>query len=255
MKSCWRPRTNSWQRSTPLPTDSELNSRKRDLFAKETIDGGTYCETERKTQESATRHASLFQSAMADSNNNSPAQAPGVRPAIDWPLELQRHGRWLRSVLVVRSRESGVVEELFQEVALTALRDGHAVKNEQKAAPWLYRVAVRQALMHRRRMGRERRRMSTLTEQSSVRSHDEQSTDPLAWLLADERNQLIRQAVDTIPGKAAEILLLKYSENWSYRQIAEHLGVSEQAVDSRLHRARHKLRSRLSQLQVIEVSS
>lgn len=148
-----------------------------------------------------------------------------------------------------------VVEELFQEVALTALRDGHAVRDEQKAAPWLYRVAVRQALMHRRKMGRERRRMSSLADQTSVVASDEQSTDPLGWLLADERNRLIRQAVDAIPGKDAEILLLKYSENWSYRQIAEHLGVSEQAVDSRLHRARHKLRCRLSQLQVIEVSS
>ncbi|MFT5324137.1 MAG: RNA polymerase sigma factor (sigma-70 family) [Planctomycetaceae bacterium] len=192
---------------------------------------------------------------MTDSDHNSATQPPELRPAIDWPLELQRHGRWLRSVLVVRSRESGVVEELFQEVALTALRDGHAVRDEQKAAPWLYRVAVRQALMHRRKMGRERRRMSSLAEQASVVTNDEQTTDPLGWLLADERNRLIRQAVDAIPGKDAEILLLKYSENWSYRQIAEHLGVSEQAVDSRLHRARHKLRCRLSQLQVIEVPS
>jgi RNA polymerase sigma-70 factor (ECF subfamily) len=186
---------------------------------------------------------------MADSDNNFES-----RPAIDWPMELQRHGRWLRSVLVVRSREPGVIEELFQEVALTALRDGHSVRDDQKAAPWLYRVAVRQALMHRRRRGRERRRMMSLAERS-IELNSEQTTDPLGWLLADERNRLIRQAVDAIPGKDAEILLLKYSEDWSYRQIAEHLGVSEQAVDSRLHRARHKLRNQLSQLHVIEVSS
>lgn len=192
---------------------------------------------------------------MTNSDNNSAAQPPSISPAIDWPLELQRHGRWLRSVLVIRSRESGVVEELFQEVALAALRDGHTVKENHKAAPWLYRVAVRQALMHRRKRGRERRRISSLTEQASVVTDDEQTTDPLGWLLADERNRLIRQAVDAIPGKDAEILLLKYSENWSYLQIADHLGVSEQAVDSRLHRARHKLRCRLLQLQVIEVSS
>lgn len=74
----------------------------------------------------------LNASEMADSDNN---QTP--RPAIDWPMELQRHGRWLRSVLVVRSRESGIVEELFQEVALTALRDGHAVRENDKAAPFV----------------------------------------------------------------------------------------------------------------------
>lgn len=187
---------------------------------------------------------------MTDLDNNL-----NPRPAIDWPLELQRHGRWLRSVLVVRSREPGVVAELFQEVALTALRDGHSVKDEHKAAPWLYRVAVRLALMHRRKMGRERRRMSSVVDRSTGNECHDQSADPLAWLLADERNRLIRQAVDAIPGKDAEILLLKYSEDWSYRQIAAHLGISEQAVDSRLHRARQKLRSQLAQLQVIEVSS
>ena len=191
----------------------------------------------------------LNASEMADSDNN---QTP--RPAIDWPMELQRHGRWLRSVLVVRSRESGIVEELFQDVALTALRDGHVVRENDKAAPWLYRVAVRQALMHRRKMGRERRRLSSLAERS-ISDSDDQSTAPLGWLLADERNRLIRQAVDAIPGKDAEILLLKYSEDWSYQQIADHLGISEAAVDSRLHRAKQKLRVRLSQLQVIEVSS
>lgn len=192
---------------------------------------------------------------MTDSDNNSAAHPSSVRPAIDWPMELQRHGRWLRSVLVIRSREPGVVAELFQEVALTALRDGHSLKDGGKAAPWLYRVAVRLALMHRRRMGRERRRLSSFAERSIPNANDDQSTDPLGWLLADERNRLIREAVDGLPGRDAEILLLKYSEDWTYRQIAEHLGVSEQAVDSRLHRARQKLRSRLSQLQVIEVSS
>lgn len=197
----------------------------------------------------------LIQSTMAEPDNNAEPAQTGISPAIDWPLELQRHGRWLRSVLIVRSRESSVVEELFQEVALTALRDGHAVRDQQKAAPWLYRVAVRQALMHRRRMDRERRRLSAMTREPSSHDHEEPLSDPLKWLLADERDRSIRSAINGLPGKDAEILLLKYTENWSYRQIAEHLGVSEHAVDSRLHRARHRLRSRLSQLEIIEVPS
>ena len=44
----------------------------------------------------------------------------------------------------------------------------------------------------------------------------------------------------------AELLLLKYTEDWSYRQIAANLGVSESAVEARLHRARQKLRSALA---------
>lgn len=67
--------------------------------------------------------------AMAASGNNSIS-----RLAIDWPMELQRHGRWQRSVLVALSRESDAVDELVQEVALTALRNRQVVRDDPKAA-------------------------------------------------------------------------------------------------------------------------
>jgi len=72
--------------------------------------------------------------------------------------------------------------------------------------------------------------------------------DPLDWLLADERKAMVRQALQQLPRRDAEVLLLKYSEDWSYRQMAEHLGVSESAVEARLHRARQKMRSELHRL-------
>ena len=42
--------------------------------------------------------------------------------------------------------------------------------------------------------------------------------------------------------------------NWSYQQIADHLGVSHSAVESRLHRARKRMRAELAAMEVIEVS-
>jgi RNA polymerase sigma-70 factor (ECF subfamily) len=58
----------------------------------------------------------------------------------------------------------------------------------------------------------------------------------------------VRQAVACLPRRDAEMLLLKYTEDWSYRQLAEHLGISTSAVEARLHRARGRLRSKLMQL-------
>ncbi len=79
-----------------------------------------------------------------------------------------------------------------------------------------------------------------------------QSLDPLSWLLADERRSLIRQALGQLNPRDAEILLLKYTENWSYHQIAVHLGIGHAAVEARLHRARARLRAELAALDVIE---
>jgi RNA polymerase sigma-70 factor (ECF subfamily) len=42
-----------------------------------------------------------------------------------------------------------------------------------------------------------------------------------------------------------EILMLKHSERWTYREIAEYLGISADKVVYRLARARARLRQRL----------
>jgi RNA polymerase sigma-70 factor (ECF subfamily) len=60
-----------------------------------------------------------------------------------------------------------------------------------------------------------------------------------------ERNDILQHALNTLVGADAEVLLLKYGERWSYRQIAERLGISEKAVDCRLARARNRLRQEL----------
>ncbi len=60
----------------------------------------------------------------------------------------------------------------------------------------------------------------------------------MEWLLVDERRRHVQEALGRLSPRDAEILLLKYTENWSYQEIAHHLGVSLSAVESRLHRAR-----------------
>jgi RNA polymerase sigma-70 factor (ECF subfamily) len=77
--------------------------------------------------------------------------------------------------------------------------------------------------------------------------------DPLGWLLADERQDLVRQAMARLPGRDVEILLLKYTENWSYEQLAQHTGVSESAIESRLHRARRRLRKQLAAVEIVGI--
>ena len=83
---------------------------------------------------------------------------------------------------------------------------------------------------------------------SPAAGHDTHADGPLAWLMADERQRLTRAALDRLPQQDAEILLLKYTENWSYRELAAHLGIGASAVESRLHRARGRLRRELTNL-------
>jgi RNA polymerase sigma-70 factor (ECF subfamily) len=174
---------------------------------------------------------------------------------MDWQAALAQHERWLRTILAARLRDREAVEEVLQEVALAAVRQAAPLRDPAKAAPWLYRLAVRQVLLYRRKLGRRRKLTARLVERSPPCEHDPDAIDPLAWLLADERKRLLGQALALLAARDVEILLLKYTENWNYHQIAKHLGVSHSAVETRLHRARARLRTELAALEQSEVPS
>ena len=172
--------------------------------------------------------------------------------AVDWTDVLARHARWLRTVLWARLGDPESVEEVMQEVSLAAVQQQAPVADPAKLPGWLYRVAVRQALLYRRRQGRQRRRDKAYAERKATAGPE--SPDPLRWLLAAERSALLRRALEHLPRRDRELLLLKYTEDWSYRQLAEHLGISQPAVEARLHRARRRLREELARRNVTEES-
>ncbi len=165
---------------------------------------------------------------------------------VDWPAMLAEHGRWLRTVLLARVGEPSAVDDLMQEIATAAVEKGHQLRDPASAAPWLYRLAVVAALQYRRRQGRQRKLIDRFAERQLPTDSDTREADPLDWLLAEERRSLVRRALDRLPKRDAEILLLKYTEDWSYRQLADRLGMSTSAVEARLHRARQKMRRALA---------
>jgi RNA polymerase sigma factor (sigma-70 family) len=183
-----------------------------------------------------------------------PRQRAGTQAdaaSVDWPRLLAEHDRWLRTVVAVRLGEPQAIDEVMQEVALAAIRQHAPLADRDKAAPWLYRLAVRQTLLYRRKHGRQRKLVERVALRNQPSEGDNRDPDPLGWLLAKERRGQVREAVSRLGRHDAEILMLKYIEEWSYRELAEHLGVSESAVEARLHRARQRLRAELTALNLV----
>lgn len=185
--------------------------------------------------------------------NDASAETDGLAStaSIDWQAALAAHDRWLRTVIYARVGEPQAVDEVLQEVSLAAVRQKAPLQDASKVAPWLYRLAVTQALLYRRKQGRRRKLTDQYAQDRRPTEEDTRELDPLGWLIAEERRQLVRTALGRLPKRDAEILLLKYTEDWSYRELATHLGTSESAVQTRLHRARQRMRSELAALEVI----
>lgn len=171
---------------------------------------------------------------------------PAASGGIDWAVVLPQHERWLRAVILARVKEPQAVDEVLQEVALSAVRQHAPIQDPEKVGPWLYRLAVLTSLMYRRAVGRRKKWLKRYGQESN--NGHAGDGNPLEWLMRSEREELVRRALAVLPARDAELLFLKYTQDWSYQQIADHLGLSFSAVQTRLHRARQRLRVELQRL-------
>lgn len=180
---------------------------------------------------------------MLDTGNDDQVLRTPDAVEIDWDAELRKHARWLRAVVFARVGEPQAVEEVMQEIALEAVRQKAPIHDPAKVPQWLYRLAVLQSLLYRRRQGRRRKLLERYRKSREVSVGT--PGDPLEWLLHGERMRLVREALARLPARDAEVLLMKYAEDLSYDEIAERLGISFSAAQARLHRARNRLRSEM----------
>jgi len=180
----------------------------------------------------------------------------GVEEAVVFPSDareaLRMHGPWLRAVAIARLRGLEGADDVMQDVAIAAVRNWETLRTTANAKAWLYRLTVRAALMHRRTLGRARRRIKEAAETYRAVHGLEEGTretngggDPLGSLLDGERFGQLREAISRLPGKDVEMLLLKHVDDCSYQEIAERMGVTPGVVQMRLFRARQKLREML----------
>lgn len=171
----------------------------------------------------------------------------------DWLEGLKRNEPWLRRVLFNRVGDRDVVDDLMQEISLAISRPELRPREENRLGAWLYQVAIRQAYMYRRKMGRLRRHVASQPVETSEATGDA-AENPLHWLLGREHRQAVRQALHGLKELDREILMLKYSENWTYQQLADHLGVSVHTIEHRLLKAKKELRQLLKQAHVEELT-
>jgi RNA polymerase sigma factor (sigma-70 family) len=126
-----------------------------------------------------------------------------------------------------------LAEEIASETFIRAFdRRASFDRSREDARPWLFGIA---ANLMRRHWRTERRRLNALGRLESI------GPDETA---AEERADLIA-ALDALPAKEREALLLFALADLTYEEIAEALDVPIGTIRSRLSRARDRIRKRL----------
>ena len=144
------------------------------------------------------------------------------------------------SIAAAILRDVQLGEDVAQEVFLSAWQGIGRLQNPQSFAPWIRQVTRNQARMAARARGRRRRRMAE--DEQLLASAADPAPAAREQLVSAEERETLAAVLDDLPDDAREIVTLYYREGRSTRQVAELLGLGEDAVKKRLERARAAIR-------------
>ncbi len=139
-----------------------------------------------------------------------------------------------------------------QEVFLKAFRGIRGFRQGSSLKTWLYRIALREALNHRRWFKRRMQKNVSIDAQpeegrAAVEIEDESAT-PFDRLAAIEIQQAVQGALLQVPEVFRSAVILRDLEGMSYEEVAEVLDCSVGTVKSRILRGRRALRGLLNPL-------
>ncbi len=140
--------------------------------------------------------------------------------------------------------------DALQDAFFQAFKALPRFAGQAQLATWLHRIAVNACLMKlRSRRARPEEPIEPLLPRFLEDGHQERSSiewsEPLAAVERAEVRALVRGAIDRLPASYREVLLLRDIEELDTAETSALLGISENAVKIRLHRARQALRELL----------
>jgi len=149
----------------------------------------------------------------------------------------RHHARVYRFCLrIVGNRQTA--EDLVQDVFMRMLRYRTTFRDDVAFGPWMFRIARNACTDHLRRVAREGGPHAT----SATSVEDLPSNDGSIAEEEDDRAELVRRALLSLPLERREVLVLSRYEFKTYDEIAHALGCSVGAVKLRAHRAIKQLR-------------
>lgn len=139
-------------------------------------------------------------------------------------------------------------EEVSQEVFIDIYRGIPSFRGESKLSTWIYQLAAAKSidlLRSRKRKKRFGQVLSLLGVNEKQEIPDPRHYNPQKNIEDEEKSRIIRAAIDALPMKYRQVFTLSKCEEFSNKQVAEILGISQSAVETIVSRASKKLREKL----------
>jgi RNA polymerase sigma-70 factor (ECF subfamily) len=162
-------------------------------------------------------------------------------------LLMRRHNQRIYRVARAILRDDAEAEDVMQDTYVRAYQHLNQFEGRAKFSTWLTRIAVHESLARAERRGRFE---SYFTDDPTFEG------DPMAYVPSTERTpeqqasnrelgDLLERAILALPETYRTVIIMRDIEEMTTAETSEVLGITEENVKVRLHRARMLLRDEL----------
>ncbi len=120
-----------------------------------------------------------------------------------------------------------LAEDAAQQTFAKAVHKMSNLKSKNKFAAWLAAICRNVALD----LANNKARFQSAEDLSMIAAESQEN----------DVSEAIKEALNKLPASAKEIIFLRYYDDMKYEQISAVLGISEQAINGRLRRAKKKM--------------
>ena len=157
---------------------------------------------------------------------------------------MQKYGKALYHHIYRMVRSKGEVEDLVQESFIKAFSALSSYSSDFAFSTWLYKIATNHTIDYLRK-----RKLPTFSIDKPIQTKDgnleyevpDVTYRPDRHVVADQRRQLIQDAIDSLPEKYHRVIVLRHQQEKSYEEIAQELDLPLGTVKAHIFRARKLL--------------
>ncbi|HWA34954.1 MAG TPA: sigma-70 family RNA polymerase sigma factor [Cyclobacteriaceae bacterium] len=173
----------------------------------------------------------------------------------DYEILIRRYNNMLYKTARGILTEEEDIEDVMQEAYIRGFEKLHQFRNEAKFSTWLTRILINCALQFAGKLkGRRHLDVDALSDDDVSLSYEAPDPRDNVVDIAGNLGNAIEAAVSQIPPKYRVVFVLREIEQVSVGETAEILGISQENVKVRLHRAKAMLRDILkSSLNALEI--
>jgi RNA polymerase sigma-70 factor (ECF subfamily) len=161
---------------------------------------------------------------------------------------MRRHNQRVYRVVRAVLKDEAEVEDVMQQAYINAFTHLHQFEERAEFSTWLTRIALNEAFARRQKMRTAESRATPVDARRGALMDEIRSPqpDPERQAYAQELRCVLEDAVDGLPESYRTVFMLRDVEGLSTSETGTGLGLGEEAVKTRLHRARAMIRRSVS---------